>query len=150
GIDVSTKMLAYAREQAQALGVDGRVKFETMDALRILEFPASSFDLVNQRAGLGWLRTWDWKKILMEYQRVTRPGDVIRITEGHVLVESNSPALTQLCTIGLEPFYRSGHLFKASSDGVISELAHLMTRHGIQDVQTQVHRLVYRADTAEH
>lgn len=79
GVDISDKMLAYPRVQAQAQQLDGRVEFQAMDALRILEFPPASFDLVNQRLGNSWLRTWEWKKILLEYQRVTRPGGIIRI-----------------------------------------------------------------------
>jgi hypothetical protein len=43
-----------------------------MDALRTLEFSPSSFDLVNPRFGFSWLQTWNWGKLLLEYQRVTR------------------------------------------------------------------------------
>jgi ubiquinone/menaquinone biosynthesis C-methylase UbiE len=59
GADISSKMLDYARKQAIAQHLDGRVRFLTMGALRILEFPASSFDLVNQRLAASWLRTWE-------------------------------------------------------------------------------------------
>jgi ubiquinone/menaquinone biosynthesis C-methylase UbiE len=57
-------MIEYACTQAQAQQVGGRVQFTTGDALRILEFPTSSFDLVNQRFGMSWVRTWDWPKLL--------------------------------------------------------------------------------------
>src|SRR5215468_9930956 len=39
GADVSAKMVAYARAQAENLGLAGRVEFQVMDALRMLEFP---------------------------------------------------------------------------------------------------------------
>src|SRR5258708_2159368 len=81
GVDVSERMLEYARGQAATQGVSDRVEFHVMDALRMLEFPANSFDLINQRLGQGYLRTWDWRKLLQEYQRVGRPGGVVRITE---------------------------------------------------------------------
>lgn len=148
GADISSKMVAYARAQAESLGLDGRVQFQTMDALRILEFPSGSFDLVNQRLGASWVRTWEWKKLLSEYQRVTRSGGIIRITESGS-VESNSPAMTKLNELFLEVFYRSGRFFTASNDGIIGELAQLMTLHGIQNVQTHVHTLVFRAGTVE-
>jgi len=121
-----------------------------MDALRALDFPSSFFDLVNQRAGFSWLRTWEWKKILLEYQRVARSDGIIRISEADVWSGGNSPALTKLCNIGLEAFHHSGRLFTASRDGVTSELPRLMTQHGFRDVQTRVHTLVYRAGTPEH
>jgi ubiquinone/menaquinone biosynthesis C-methylase UbiE len=146
GADISDKMIEYARSKAKAQGLDGRVEFRTMDALRLLEFPQASFDLVNQRFGISWLRTWDWKKILLEYQRVSRPGGIIRITENNI-AESNSAALAKLWEIGIPTFFRSGRLFTPTSDGLTSQLVPLMTQHGIENVQTQVHTLVYRAGT---
>src|SRR5437762_7880199 len=120
GADISNKMVEYARAKAESLGFGGRVNFQTMDALRILEFPSRSFELVNQRAGFSWLRTWDWRQILLDYQRVCRPDGIIRITEVDVWSGGNSPALTKLCDIGLEAFHRSGRLFHPSRDGVTS------------------------------
>jgi ubiquinone/menaquinone biosynthesis C-methylase UbiE len=146
GADISDKILAYARAKAESLGLAGRVQFQTMDALRILEFRSSSFDLVNQRLAASWLRTWEWRKILLEYQRVTRPGGIVRITEANV-VESNSPALTKLWSIFLETFFRSGHHFTLSRDGLTSELARLMTQHGFEDVQTRFSPWPYRVGT---
>jgi ubiquinone/menaquinone biosynthesis C-methylase UbiE len=147
GADISGKMLSYARARARSLGLDERVQFRVMDALRILEFPTPSFDLVNQRMGTSWVRTWEWKKLLAEYQRVSRPGGIIRITEPRVGVESNSPALNKLDKIFLETFYHSGRIFTASNDGLICELARLMTLHGIENIQTQLRTLVFEAGT---
>jgi ubiquinone/menaquinone biosynthesis C-methylase UbiE len=149
GVDISEKMMVYARTYSETQDLNERVYFQATDALRALPFSDDYFDLVNQRLGVSWLRTWDWKKLLLEYQRVMRPGGIIRISEG-LGAESNSPAFTRLNNIVLETFHRSGNLFTASSDGITGELARLMTLHGIQDVQTQVHALVYRAGTVEH
>jgi ubiquinone/menaquinone biosynthesis C-methylase UbiE len=147
GGDISGKMLEYARDQAKAQQLDGRVHFKPMDALRVLEFPGSSFDLVNQRLGCSWLRTWEWTKLLLEYQRVCRPGGIIRITEMNAIIETNSSALTKLHNISLQTFFRSGRLFRESDDGITGELARLMTQHGIRDVQTKAHRMVFRGGT---
>jgi ubiquinone/menaquinone biosynthesis C-methylase UbiE len=149
GADISGKMLDYARAKAEAQQLDKRVQFKTMDALRVLEFPDASFDLVNQRFGVSWLRTWDWRKLLLEYQRVTRPGGIIRITE-YNYPESNSPAMAKLWEINLKAHYHSGRFFTANNNGLTSELARLMTQHAIENVQTHVHTLVYRAGTVEH
>lgn len=56
GVDISAKMLAAARAQAEAQRVSDRVQFHLMDALRQLEFPNASFDLVNHRLGSSYLR----------------------------------------------------------------------------------------------
>lgn len=149
GVDVSERMLAYAQEQAEAQQVSDRVEFRTMDALRMLEFPAHYFDLLNQRFGSSYLRTWDWPKLLQEYQRVTRPGGVIRITENDIVTENTSPALTRLNQVFLEAFYQAGHLFTPDSKGVTGELARLLSQHGLQNVQTRAYALEYRAGTVE-
>ena len=147
GGDISGKMLDHARTKAEQQQLGKRVQFQTMDALRALDFPDASFDLVNQRFGASWLRTWEWTKMLLEYQRVTRPGGIMRITEGNVTIESNSPALTKLSKIGLEVCFRSGRLFTESSDGITNELVRLMREHGFEDVQSRPYTLVYRAGT---
>src|SRR5258707_2000320 len=150
GVDVSGHMIAYAREQAAAQGVSDRVEFHVMDALRMLEFPTDFFDLVNQRLGQGYLRTWDWRKLLHEYQRVGKPGGVVRITESESGYQnSNSPALARIGELGIKASYQAGHLFTPQGDGLLKELAGLMRQHGLQDVQTRAYALLYRASTPE-
>jgi ubiquinone/menaquinone biosynthesis C-methylase UbiE len=149
GGDISGKMMEYARSQAERLGLEGRVQFEEMDALRALPFADAFFDLVNQRLGVSWIRNWEWTKLLIEYQRVTRPGGIIRITES-AIAESNSPALTKLCNLVLETCFHSARFFDKRLDGIIYKLAHLMTIHGIEEVQTRDHTPVFQAGTSEH
>jgi ubiquinone/menaquinone biosynthesis C-methylase UbiE len=149
GVDASLTYIEFAREQAAAAQVSDRVEFHVADALRMLEFPTDFFDLVNQRLAAGWLRTWEWHKLLQEYQRVTRPGGVVRITEPSWIPESNSPALTRLFELFLQASYHAGHLFAPTSDGLINELAPLLRQHGLQQVQTRISSSRYHADTPE-
>src|SRR5271169_2283192 len=132
GVDISNRMINHARARA-ADQFGKRVQFETKDALLALAFPNDYFDLVNQRFGIGWLRTWEWKKILLEYYRVSRPSGIVRITEGHVTNERNSPALTTLCQISLEACHHAGLLFTERTDGITSQLVCLLTQHGLKD-----------------
>jgi ubiquinone/menaquinone biosynthesis C-methylase UbiE len=148
GADVSSRMIEYARAQAETQQVSDRVQFRVMDALRMLEFPTNYFDLVNQRLGNSYLRTWDWPKLLQEFQRVTRPGGVIRVTESDMTVESTSPALTRLFEIALDALYHAGHFFTSDTKGVTGELARLLRQSGLQRVQTRVITVEYRAGTA--
>ncbi len=148
GIDISMKMLDYARTQAEAQGVSDRVQFRTMDALRMLEYPTDYFDLVNHRFGQGWLRTWDWPKLLQEYQRVARPGGVIRLTETDAW-SGSSPALMRLTELSVKASSQAGYLFIPKRDGLTSELARLLHQFGVQHVQTRTHTLTYRANTPE-
>ena len=148
GVDVSNLMLDFARTQAEAEGVSERVEFRQMDALRMLEFPNGFFDMVNQRLGISYVRTWDWPKLLQEFGRVTRSEGIIRITESN-LGESNSAAQMQLGKVLLEAFYRSGHLFSAQADSVINRLPALLKQYGFQQVQMRASTLEYRAGTPE-
>ncbi len=149
GVDVSERMIEYAQAQAEAQQVSDRVQFRTMDALLMLEFPTEYFHLVNQRFGASYLRTWDWPKLLQEFQRVTRPGGVIRVTESNLITESSSQALIRLNQVFIEAFYGAGHLFTPDSNGVTSQLARLLHQYGLQNVQTRAHALAYRGGTPE-
>jgi len=148
GVDASLTFVEYARAQAEAEQVSNRVEFLVMDALRMLEFPVKYFDLVNLRFGQSYLRTWDWPKLLLEFQRVTRPKGVVRITESDI-VESTSPALTRLSQLTLDTVYQAGHFFTPERKGVTSELARLLQGAGFQQVQTRAFALEYRGGTAD-
>lgn len=147
GVDANSQLLAYAQQQAETHQVSDRVQFRMMDALLILEFPQNYFDLVNLRFGWSFLRTWNWPKVLDEFQRVTRSGGVIRITESDMIAASGSPALQQLLDLLFAAFCRSGHFFTEQRNGVTSELVSLLDRHSFQRVQTRTYRLLYRAGT---
>ncbi len=146
GIDISPHIIEYARAQAQAHQVNDRVAFHVMDVLLIIALRPASFDLVNLRGGLSFLRTWDWPKLLSELLRVTRPGGIVRVTEVEVIQQSNSPALTQLWEMLLCALYRAGHLFTQESAGLTGQLERLLSQHGCQQVQTKtiVCRLICR------
>jgi ubiquinone/menaquinone biosynthesis C-methylase UbiE len=149
GIDINGKMLNIARERAKALQVDSRVEFHMMDALRMLEFPNAYFGLVNQRAGISWLRKWDWLKLLQEYQRVLYASGILRITEVNGALESNSPALIRLWNLGAEAFYQAGISFSLTGDNLGGILADLLKQYGWQHVQMRTYTLEYRPNTIE-
>lgn len=147
GVDISSKMLDYARAQAIAQGVGDRVEFMAMDALRMLEFSDHSFDLVNHRFGISWVRKWEWKKLLSEYRRVCKVGGIVRVTEAGAIPVSTSLVLTTLCELLVRAFFQAGHYFTETSDGITSQLAPMITQQSFDDVQTQCHTLEYRAGT---
>lgn len=149
GVDVSLQMVEYARQQASEQQVSDRVEFQVMDALRRLEFPADFFDLVNHRLSSSYLRTWDWPKLLQEYQRVCKRGGIVRVSELDAIVENTSPALTQLMGMFTQAFRQAGHFFASDSHGVTGELPRLLRQAGLENVQTRSYMLVHRAGTHE-
>lgn len=149
GVDVSKRMIDYARAQAEAQHVSDRMEFRVMDALRMLEFPDHSFDLVNQRLGASFLRTWEWPKILSEYRRVSQPDGVIRVTEADFLAGTSSPAFEQLNQLFLEAYHQSGRYYTPDGNAVISQLARILYQHTDTAVQTRSYILEYRSGTPE-
>ncbi|GAC1358942.1 MAG: hypothetical protein NVS2B12_06100 [Ktedonobacteraceae bacterium] len=148
GVDVSKSMLDYARTQAAEKGVADRVAFHVMDALRMLEFPQGYFDLINQRLGVSYLRTWDWPNLLQEYQRVTRRGGVIRITESDIS-HGNSAALTQMSQIFLETMAQAGHFSRVDMNATIEMLPALLRQQGLKDVHSHTYSFRYPAATPQ-
>ncbi|MBV9228480.1 MAG: class I SAM-dependent methyltransferase [Chloroflexi bacterium] len=148
GVDISQRMVGYARAQAEERQVSDRVEFHVMDVLLMLEFPSGYFDLVNQRFAQGYLRTWDWPKLLQECLRVSRPGGVIRLTDVNFVTGSSSPALNRLHHLFLQALYQAGHYFTLEGNGLITQLERLLRQHGVQNVQTRPCTLEYRAGTA--
>jgi ubiquinone/menaquinone biosynthesis C-methylase UbiE len=148
GIDISQSMIQYARQQAAKEHLGDRVEFHVMDALLLLEFPSSSFDLVNLRCCVGFMRTWDWSKMLNEMRRVARARGVVRVTDaeaGHTC--PTSPALRQFCERYQSALFQAGHLFEPTPSGLTAHLAELLERHGCKGVQTRTASMTYQANT---
>lgn len=149
GLDISQSTIAYARVKAEDEGVSDRVRFHVMDALRMIEFRTDTFDLVNLRASVSFVRTSDWPKMLSELQRVARPGGVIRITEPEISQQVNSPALLRLFEMGICALYRAGHLYTAEAVGLTSHLERLCKEAGFQHVQVKPYALEYQSGTPQ-
>ncbi len=128
GVDISGSMLAYARAKANALGLSDRVQFQSMDALRLLEFPDEYFDLVNQRLGMSYLRTWDWPTLLQQYKRVTRRSGIVRVTEATLVYRSSSPALMMMTGFFTKALYQAGHFFAIEPTGITAHMPQILGR----------------------
>lgn len=149
GIDISPKVIEIASEQARTQQVEKRVEFQTMDALRMLEFPDNFFDLVNQRLAVSWLRTWDWPKLLQECWRVLRPDGILRLTEINGMVKCNSAAQTRLWELLTQSLKRAGAYFTADGTQFDRELERLLEQHGLQQIQVYPQTVEYHGDTSE-
>jgi ubiquinone/menaquinone biosynthesis C-methylase UbiE len=146
GIDISWRMIEYARAEAQARKLSDRVEFLVMDALRPLKFPDASFDLVNMRFAVSFLLVQDWPRLLSELLRVTRPGGIVRVTDNGV-TQSTSPAYNRFVQMLLCAFYRSGHSLTEEKTGVTHELDRLLAESGCQQVQAKDYALELVAGT---
>ncbi|HET8844606.1 MAG TPA: class I SAM-dependent methyltransferase, partial [Ktedonobacteraceae bacterium] len=141
GIDISERMIEYARERASKAQVAERVSFQVMDAIRQFELPPDSFDLVNLRLGLSFVRTWEWPALLSAFQRVIRSGGIIRLTEADTIEQSSSSALLRLHGLLLQALYNAGNFFDLRGDGLTNHLAPLLQRYSVEKVLTREHLL---------
>jgi ubiquinone/menaquinone biosynthesis C-methylase UbiE len=146
GIDISWRMIEYARAQAQARKLTDGVEFLVMDALHPLKFPDASFDLVNLRLGTSFLLVKDWPRLLSELLRVTCPGGIVRVTDNARAWESSSSHFNRINQMFLCALYRSGR-HVSEQTGMGYELPKLLSESGYQQVQTKDYTLELVAGT---
>ncbi len=150
GIDISQSMIEYARALAKAQKLKN-VEFLVMNALKPLNFPTASFDLVNARFTQGFMPSHAWPALLQECLRVCRPGGIIRLTEIEAAI-TNSPAsekLAGMLTLALKKAGRSlspegRHL------GIVLMLERFLRDAGCENVQSKAHVLSYSAGMEAH
>jgi ubiquinone/menaquinone biosynthesis C-methylase UbiE len=150
GVDISQRMIEYAREQAYHAQQD-YIEFQVMDALRMLAFPNAFFHLVNLRCASSFVRIWDWPKLLEEMRRVCRPNGVIRLTEPAILTQSSSPALLRLNALLQHAFFRAGYYVEDAPTGVTAHLSRLLKQYGGRHIQVQErpYSLLFQAGTPQ-
>ncbi len=84
GIDISRIMIDYANARARTQQLPN-ASFGVMNILEPLDFSENSFDFVNARFLTGVIHREKWLDVLHECYRITRPGGLIRFTEGDLV-----------------------------------------------------------------
>ena len=148
GIDISNKMIEYARATAWSQRLEN-TRFQVMDVLKRLDFPDNSFDLVNARFLVAFMPATAWLKLLEECVRITRPGGIIRLTEFDEPATTNSAAVArwmdltfraiQLAGLHMSP---DGHNF-----GVTPVLRRFLLNAGCQNIGLKPHVIDFSIDT---
>jgi SAM-dependent methyltransferase len=137
GVDTSNTLVEYARARAKTMNRHN-VKFILFDALEgnIGELGKGSYDLVNLRFGVGWVRGLDpWTKLLKRCFALTAGGGYTVVTEGEGLA-TNSPALHRLYDILVQALRRGEYGFPSSGRdlGVVAQLGTLLYCSGFSGV----------------
>ncbi len=147
GIDVSRAMIDYANAQARAQGLDN-ASFQVMDIQKPLDFPDSSFDLVNARF-INFLPAAAWPQLMQEFGRITQPGGVIRLTESEWWYFTNSPALENLNAVIIRALKLQGESFSQSGrfTGVLPMLGRLLLDAGCVNISYRSHVIDYSYGT---
>ena len=130
GVDKSRRMIAYANAQAEA--ADAPVSFRVMDITQSpLDFEDGSFDLVNGRFLLSFMRREQWPHLLSECFRILRPGGILRITEQESGF-ANDQIYQQYIDLWGTAWRKAGHAFAFTQAyiGVTVEMKNLMRQAG--------------------
>ncbi len=150
GIDISQLMIQFAHAQALTREVRN-ASFRAMDATKPLDFPDSSFDLVNARFLFGFMSPATWPKLLQECMRVLRPGGIMRLTDNEFSI-SNSLSSERLDGMFAQALKRAGQSFSPDGRhiGITPMLGRLLRDAGYQNIQKMAHAIDCSAGTEAH
>jgi ubiquinone/menaquinone biosynthesis C-methylase UbiE len=147
GIDISRTMIEYARAQGRVQGLENAT-FRLMSALKPLDLPDGSFDLVNARGVALWLPPASWPAFMQECLRVLRPGGVVRLTDYETSL-INTPAFERLHYLFTQAMARVGQTFSPNGIhiGLIPMLAYFLRQAGCQDIRQVAYPIDFSAGT---
>lgn len=146
GFDFSQAMIDYARMQAQVQGLHN-ASFLVMNLLKPLDFPDSSFDLVNARF-INFLPAAAWPQLVQEFRRITRPGGFIRLTESEWWYFTTSPALENLNAMVIRALKIQGSFSQTGRfTGILPMLGRLLREAGCVNIQLVPHVIDFSAGT---
>lgn len=150
GIDTSRSMIDYANAQAKVQWRDN-VSFEVMDALKPLNFPDNSFDIVNARLLIGFMPPAAWPKLVQECKRILRPGGLLRLTECENPL-STSAAAQKLYGKLAEALSKANMSFSADSYhlGITPKLGRFLHDAGFSNIQSAGYGFDFSAWTDLH
>lgn len=135
GVDKSRRMIAYANAQAEA--GDAPVSFRVMDITESpLDFADGSFDLINGRFLLSFMRREQWPILLSECFRLLRPGGVLRISEQESGY-TNSQTYQNYIDVWGEAWRKADHAFALTKAyiGVTVVMKQMMVEAGLEHPQ---------------
>jgi ubiquinone/menaquinone biosynthesis C-methylase UbiE len=148
GVDISAIMIAYAQARTRTQKLSNAI-FDVMDITKPLDFPDSSFDMVNARLLTGVLKRETWSSLIAECTRILRPGGFLCLTEGNEFGISMSPAYEELTGYILQATWRAGYGFSPHGRNwaMAPALPYLLRQGGYRDIHLNSYVTDYSAHT---
>lgn len=139
GVDISERMIAYAQAQAQAQRLPN-AHFQVMNALKPLEFPDNSFDLVNTRLIVAFMLPEVWPTFVRECQRILRPGGILRLTDLEWGL-SNKIAFERISDQFNQALHKAGQSFSPNGThmGILPMLRRFVSDAGFANIGQKAH-----------
>jgi ubiquinone/menaquinone biosynthesis C-methylase UbiE len=137
GIDLSPTMIDYARSQAQVQRLKNAT-FLVMDVRAPFAFPDASFDLINARLLLTFMKPQEWAPLPGECLRLLRPGGWLHWTEVETAF-TTSAAYERYSRLFAQALYRAGQSFSPDGYhlGLLPMMLPLLRQAGFQNVYHQ-------------
>lgn len=147
GIDTSVEVIEEATSHARVRGLEN-AHFQIGDATQRLAFDDASFDLVNARTIMGFMKPELWPPVLAEIRRVLRPGGTFRITEFSEGL-TNSAAAGKFWEFYAKALQAEGRSFDPDGRhiGIINMLPFLLRKAGFTNVDMKAHAIEHSAAT---
>jgi len=137
GVDLSPRMIEWAKETARREGVLGQVEFKTADA-RQLPFGDATFDAVLCESVLGFVP--DKGNALREFIRVCKPGGYVGMNETAWLTAPVPREITEsLETAG----------FSGAKLITLDEWREILNSSGLKDIVMKTYRTSARGDVID-
>jgi ubiquinone/menaquinone biosynthesis C-methylase UbiE len=135
GVDINASMIDYANAQAWSQGLNN-AHFRVMNVMEPLDFPDSSFDLVNGRLLCGFMLPHAWPQLLAECRRILKPGGILRLTDAESPL-TNSAAFERAMSLFCQALKRAGQSFSPDGHhiGILPVLPRLVRQAGFEHVQ---------------
>ncbi len=151
GVDISQRMIAYARMQAQVQHLVN-AHFQVRDIKDGLAFTDATFDYINARFLVGLMYPSDWVPLLRECWRICRPGGQLCLTDCDRLGITNSPAFERMQDLFEQASTRTGRTLVPGIErfSLTPMLGAFFREAGWTQVGLQSHILDYSADTEMH
>jgi SAM-dependent methyltransferase len=145
GIDISPNLISYAVTQTSPYHLHN-LSYEVLDIFqKELPFAKGSFDLINLRFGVGWVKGYaNWLLLLVRLFVLLKPGGHLVITEGEGIY-TNSLALERLQEIFCTALHKTGYSLSPSPRfmGVVAQMGHLLRGAGFQSLGVEASVLDY-------
>ncbi len=108
GIDISERMISYARQQALNQELP-QVNFQVANALRTMPFAAEFFDVIHLRIANAFIPRDRWGDVFGECWRMLRPQGILISTEPETGTTTfQNPATAQIMRWFAEALFVSG------------------------------------------
>jgi len=151
GIDISERMIAYARYVAHDRGIVN-IQFEVMDACQPVAFSDASFDMINTRFIVGFMSTVLWPRLLRECFRLLRPGGPFCSCEPESLGTTTSLSLAQYNLVITQAMRKAGKCFSPSGEqlGITAVQHRLLQEAGFQHLRQEALGINYSIGMPAH